>query len=151
MNEESPLSVSFMLQALAISKKALPMCRPNPPVGCVLVCDNKMVAEGFTQRVGGHHAEMMALSSYHSQFEGALDEVVAYVTLEPCAFVGRTPSCAQLLAHSSIKHVVVAMLDPDSRNNGKGIHILREAGIQVEVGLASELVQAFLQPYLGHS
>ncbi|MCL1127915.1 bifunctional diaminohydroxyphosphoribosylaminopyrimidine deaminase/5-amino-6-(5-phosphoribosylamino)uracil reductase RibD [Shewanella surugensis] len=140
-------SASFMLKALSVAKKALPACRPNPPVGCVLVRDGEIISEGFTQAIGGHHAEVMALAAY----TGSLDDVIAYVTLEPCAFVGRTPSCAQVLASSGIKHVVVSMLDPDSRNNGRGIHILREAGIVVDIDIESERVRSFLMPYLGHS
>lgn len=145
--EEVNSSASFMLQALSVSKQALPACRPNPPVGCVLVRDGEIISEGFTQAIGGHHAEVMALATY----AGSFDDVVAYVTLEPCAFVGRTPSCAQVLANSGIKHVVVSMLDPDPRNNGRGIHILRAAGIVVDIGIESEHVRSFLMPYLGHS
>ncbi|MEZ9232277.1 bifunctional diaminohydroxyphosphoribosylaminopyrimidine deaminase/5-amino-6-(5-phosphoribosylamino)uracil reductase RibD [Vibrio amylolyticus] len=138
---------SFMPRALEVSRKALPQCVPNPPVGCVLVANNKIVAEGFTQPIGGSHAEVEALKQYSGQMSG----VTAYVTLEPCSFVGRTPACAETLVKSGIEQVVVAMLDPDSRNNGRGIKILEQAGLTVHVGVCSEQVRSFLNPYLGKS
>ncbi|QEY14732.1 riboflavin-specific deaminase [Cellvibrio sp. KY-GH-1] len=137
----------FMLRALAVSKNALPHCIPNPPVGCVLVKNGAIVAEGFTQAIGGNHAEVEAFNA----FKGNLDDVTAYVTLEPCSFVGRTPSCAAMLANSGIKNVVVAILDPDPRNSGKGIQMLQQAGIDVQVGLCGAAVAEFLIPYLGKS
>lgn len=136
-----------MLRALAISRRALPDCIPNPPVGCVLVRENNIVAEGYTQSVGYEHAEVQALNNY----KGSLDGVAAYVTLEPCSFVGRTPACAKTLVSSGIKQVVVALLDPDPRNSGQGIEILRQAGIDVEIGLCAEQVGEFLNSYLGRS
>lgn len=137
----------FMLKALEVSRNALPECQPNPPVGCVLVKDNQIVSVGCTQQIGGNHAEVEALNSY----QGSLFDVSAFVTLEPCAFVGRTPSCAKTLANSGIKKVYVAIEDPDSRNSGKGIEILRGAGVSVTLGLCEDKVQQFLSPYLGLS
>ncbi len=133
-----------MLRALALSKLALPNCRPNPPVGCVLVKNNQIVSEGFTQAPGQHHAEAQAVASYGH----TLEDVTAYVTLEPCSFVGRTPSCAHTLAGLNIKRVVVATLDPDPRNSGKGITVLTDAGIDVEIGVCQREVSEFISPYL---
>ena len=141
------MSEKFMLEALKISKQALPHCEPNPPVGCVLVKDNQIVSKGFTQAIGGSHAEVEALNAH----TGDLSGVTAYVTLEPCSFVGRTAACACTLLASGIKHVAIAMLDPDVRNNGKGAAILKAGGVKVEVGLCSEIVAQFLTPYLGKS
>ncbi|EHH1174004.1 TPA: bifunctional diaminohydroxyphosphoribosylaminopyrimidine deaminase/5-amino-6-(5-phosphoribosylamino)uracil reductase RibD [Vibrio parahaemolyticus] len=141
------MSEKFMLRALELSRNALPNCLPNPPVGCVLVKNGYVVAEGYTQSVGGNHAEVEALNSYNGSMEG----VTAYVTLEPCSFVGRTPACANTLINSGIKSVVVAMLDPDVRNNGQGIEILERVGINVQVGFCEAQVRAFLEPYLGKS
>jgi pyrimidine deaminase RibD-like protein len=125
----------------------LPACRPNPPVGCVLVKDNQIVAEGFTQEIGANHAEVEAMASY----SGSISGVTAYVTLEPSSFEGRTPSCAKILAKSGISNVVVAIIDPDPRNSGKGIVILKYSGINVNVGTCGKEVSDFLTPYLGHS
>ncbi|MGF1684993.1 bifunctional diaminohydroxyphosphoribosylaminopyrimidine deaminase/5-amino-6-(5-phosphoribosylamino)uracil reductase RibD [Photobacterium minamisatsumaniensis] len=141
------MSEKFMLRALEISKQALPKCIPNPPIGCVLVKDDSIVSEGFTQAIGGNHAEVQALKAY----SGSMDGVTAYVTLEPCSFVGRTPACASILVSSGIKHVVVSILDPDARNSGRGIEILKQAGISVEIGLCREQVSSILAPYLGKS
>ena len=97
--------------------------------------------------VGGNHVEVEALNAY----EGSMDGVTAYVTLEPCSFIGRTPACADALVNSGIKHVVIALIDPDERNSGRGISILKQSGIEVEVGLCEEQVASFLKPYLGKS
>jgi len=141
------MSERFMLRALEVSKNALPYCKPNPPVGCVLVKNGEICSEGFTQAIGGNHAEVEAFNAY----KGDLEEVTAYITLEPCSFVGRTPACATMLIKSGVQYVVVAMLDPDPRNSGKGIQMLMQAGINVDVGLCHAEVSAFLTPYLGGS
>ncbi len=133
-----------MQAALFDGRKALPLCLPNPPVGCVLVQDGIVVARGHTQPPGQKHAEAMALS----QISGDLSLIAAYVTLEPCSFQGRTPSCAHALVASGIKQVFVAMLDPDPRNAGAGIQILREGGIEVSIGLLEQQAWADLEPYL---
>jgi pyrimidine deaminase RibD-like protein len=134
----------FMRAALLEGRKALPLCLPNPPVGCVLVDDGKIVAVGYTQPQTKPHAEAMALS----QVSGDLSTLIAYVTLEPCSFQGRTPSCAKALVDSGIKRVFVATLDPDPRNAGAGIAILQAGGVEVIVGLLEHEVQIDLSPYL---
>ena len=134
----------FMRAALIESRKALPLCLPNPPVGCVFVKAGAIVARGYTQPPGLHHAEAMAMSQVSRDFT----DVTAYVTLEPCSFQGRTPSCAKALVVSGIKRVIVAMLDPDPRNAGAGIQILRAGGIDVSVGLLECEAIADLLPYL---
>jgi pyrimidine deaminase RibD-like protein len=133
-----------MHQALAEGRKALPACLPNPPVGCVLVRGGVVVARGHTQPPGCDHAEAMALR----QVAGDLDEVVMYVTLEPCSFRGRTPSCALEIVHRRVGKVVVAVLDPDPRNDGRGLRILREGGVVVETGLLAPDARQQLGPFL---
>ncbi len=140
-------SEEFMRAALIDGRKAAPLCLPNPPVGCVLVKAGAIIARGHTQPPGLHHAEAMALS----QVLGDLSGITAYVTLEPCSFQGRTPSCAKALVASGIKRVVVAMLDPDPRNSGAGIKILQAGGVDVSVGLLECEAIADLLPYLGSS
>ncbi|MCQ9425738.1 bifunctional diaminohydroxyphosphoribosylaminopyrimidine deaminase/5-amino-6-(5-phosphoribosylamino)uracil reductase RibD [Pseudomonas sp. LJDD11] len=134
----------FMNQALEQGRRALPGCQPNPPVGCVIVSHGVVVASGYTQPPGQHHEEAMALS----RLAPGLDELTAYVTLEPCSFAGRTPSCALALVSSGIKRVHVAMLDPDPRNAGAGIAILQQAGIAVTLGLLEEQAGEDLGAYL---
>ena len=133
-----------MQAALLEGRKALPLCLPNPPVGCVLVQDDKIIARGHTQPPGQFHAEAMALS----QVSCDLSSIAAYVTLEPCSFQGRTPSCAQALVASGIKQVFVAMLDSDPRNAGTGIQILCDGGIEVSIGLLEQQARTDLEPYL---
>ncbi len=135
---------NFMLAALDISQNALPDCLPNPPVGCVIVKNGEIVATGHTRQPGHYHAEADALSRYVND----LSECEIYVTLEPCSFAGRTPSCAQALARLKPKKVYVGMLDSDPRNQGAGIEVLRSAGIDVEVGLAARFVSEWLRPFL---
>ncbi len=133
-----------MMLALEESRKALPACLPNPPVGCILVKEGEVVAAGFTKAPGEHHAEAEALAKY----DGPLNEVTAYVTLEPCSFQGRTPSCAEALIRKGVKRVVVALVDPDPRNNGLGLAKLKQAGVEVVEGVCRGEVLAFLGPYL---
>ncbi|OUR92026.1 riboflavin-specific deaminase [Gammaproteobacteria bacterium 42_54_T18] len=142
MNRES--HSKFMAMALEESKKALPNCLPNPPVGCVLVQDGKVLASGYTKEPGSNHAEASAIQS----ITGSLENVVAYVTLEPCSFKGRTPSCANALIERNINEVFVAIEDPDPRNSGNGIKMLRDAGIKVTENILSDSVFQFLSPYL---
>lgn len=137
----------FMRQALDQGRRALPGCQPNPPVGCVIVRHGSIIANGYTQAPGQHHAEAMALA-HLSQLAQGLDGLTAYVTLEPCSFAGRTPSCALALVSAGVKRVHVAMLDPDPRNAGAGIAILRQAGIDVSVGLLAGQARHELGPYL---
>lgn len=134
----------FMHLALLEGRKALPHCIPNPPVGCVLVREGRVVATGHTGPPGEKHAEAMALS----QLCGVLTDVTAFVTLEPCSFHGRTPSCGQELVLRKVARVYIAMLDPDPRNNGAGIEILKRAGVEVSVGLLHDLARKDLAPYL---
>ncbi|WP_323127300.1 bifunctional diaminohydroxyphosphoribosylaminopyrimidine deaminase/5-amino-6-(5-phosphoribosylamino)uracil reductase RibD [Marinobacter sp. JSM 1782161] len=135
---------SFMALALSESRKALPQCLPNPPVGCVLVRDEVVISTGYTKSPGECHAEADALS----KCTGALSDVTAYVTLEPCSFHGRTPSCAEAFIDRGIRRVVVALVDPDPRNNGQGLAKLRHAGIDIIQGVCSQEAGEFLGPFL---
>ena len=137
-----------MEEALAESRRALPGCQPNPPVGCVIVRGDMVVARGFTGVPGEPHAEAAALRALRPDTPPG--ELAMFVTLEPCAFVGRTPSCAWALVNSGIRTVFVGTLDPDARNNGAGIAIMRNAGIDVTVGVGEARVLDFIAPYLSH-
>lgn len=133
-----------MRQAIAEGKKALPACLPNPPVGCVLVRDGRVIARGYTQRLYEPHAEPMALS----QVSGDLDDVTAFVTLEPCAFHQRTPSCAKEMIARRVGVVYVAMIDPHPRNRGRGVQMLRDAGMTVVTDFLTDEARPHLAPYL---
>ena len=135
-----------MALALDESRRALPACLPNPPVGCVIVRDGAVIARGFTGVPGAPHAEAAALRAFGSDHSAA--GLALFVTLEPCAFVGRTPSCAQAIVVSGIRTVFVGTLDPDTRNDGAGIDIMRRAGINVRVGVLESRIREFIAPYL---
>jgi len=117
--------------ALALGERHLGRTAPNPSVGCVIVKDGIVVGRGWTQPGGRPHAEMEALARAGAAAAGA----TAYVTLEPCSNWGKTPPCCKGLIEAGIARVVIGCLDPDPRVDGKGIAWLREAGLEVVVGV----------------
>jgi diaminohydroxyphosphoribosylaminopyrimidine deaminase/5-amino-6-(5-phosphoribosylamino)uracil reductase len=123
-----------MHHALSIARRGLGRVCPNPAVGCVIVKNGIVIGAGYTQDGGRPHAETVALQ----QAGRGAKTATAYVTLEPCAHHGQTPPCAERLINAGIKRVVVACGDPDPRVSGKGIKILRNAGVQVEVGVLED-------------
>jgi len=138
------LTEGFMREAIAEGRKARDVSAPNPPVGCVLVRAGEVVARGFTSEVGILHAEAVALSRLERDESG----LSAFVTLEPCSFQGRTPSCAKALIARGVETVYVGIVDPDPRNDGKGLVLLREAGIEVVLGILEDEIRSELGPYL---
>ena len=124
---------SHMQAAIALSRRALGTTWPNPAVGCVLVRDDAVVGQGFTQPGGRPHAETQALAMAGEAAWGA----TAYVTLEPCSHYGETPPCADALIATGVGCVVVAATDPDPRVSGSGLARLREAGVDVVEGVES--------------
>ncbi len=124
----------FMARALRIAERGLYTTTPNPRVGCVLVNDGRVVGEGWHERAGEAHAEVMALKTAGAAAAGA----TAYVSLEPCSHHGRTPPCADALIASRVGRVVAAMQDPNPQIAGRGLQMLRDAGIRAEAGLMEE-------------
>ncbi len=120
-----------MSRALQLAKRGLYTTDPNPRVGCVVVKNEKLVGEGWHQRAGQHHAEVIAIQEAGSSAEGA----TAYVTLEPCSHFGKTPPCAQALVKAGVNRVVIAMQDPNPLVSGSGIAQLGEADVLVSTGL----------------
>ncbi|HIX55682.1 MAG TPA: bifunctional diaminohydroxyphosphoribosylaminopyrimidine deaminase/5-amino-6-(5-phosphoribosylamino)uracil reductase RibD [Candidatus Sphingobacterium stercoripullorum] len=136
----------FMQRCLDLAKLGAGTVSPNPMVGCVIVYEDRIVAEGYTAPYGGNHAEVQAILQLENKYgsEGAkniLQKADVYVSLEPCSHVGKTGACAVLLASYKPKHVYVACLDPNKKVNGKGIAILKEANIPCTVGLLEEEAQ----------
>jgi diaminohydroxyphosphoribosylaminopyrimidine deaminase/5-amino-6-(5-phosphoribosylamino)uracil reductase len=125
------LDHQYMARALQLAARGLYTTQPNPRVGCILVRNKRVVAEGWHAYAGGPHAEVVALEKAGIDAEGA----TAYVTLEPCSHQGKTAPCVDALITQGLARVVVAMEDPNPLVNGGGIQRLREAGIQVDVGL----------------
>ncbi len=120
-----------MGEALSLAGRALGLTSPNPAVGCVIVRDGRIVARGATAKGGRPHAEALALQRAGARARGA----TAYVTFEPCAHIGQTPPCARALVEAGIRRVVVGCVDPYPPVRGRGIAILRHAGIDVTVGV----------------
>ena len=134
----SAADYSHMARALQLAKKGWFSTHPNPRVGCVIVKDSSIIAEGFHRRAGEPHAERMALANANDSVVGA----TAYVTLEPCCHFGKTPPCTEGLIEAGIAEVVIAMQDPNPLVAGKGIARLNEAGIKARVGLLEQQAQA---------
>lgn len=120
-----------MREALRIARNAEGRTSPNPMVGAVIVKDGRIIAEGWHRQAGTPHAEVHALNMAGTLAEGA----TLYVTLEPCSHFGRTPPCANKIVDAKIARVVVAMTDPNPLVAGRGIEILKAAGIAVDVGV----------------
>ena len=132
MSDVEPQS-PHIAQALAQAKLALPISPPNPAVGCIIVSPTgKVIGQGHTQATGAAHAEVMALRDVLAKGESAIG-ATAYVTLEPCSHFGRTPPCCNALVDAKVAKVVIALLDPNPLVAGKGVEILRSAGVEVEV------------------
>jgi len=122
---------AFMARAIALTERGRDTATPNPSVGCVIVKGGRIIGEGWHERVGEPHAEAHALRACTDSPEGA----TVYVSLEPCAHQGRTPSCADALVAAKVARVVAALEDPNPLVHGSGATRLRDAGIRVDVGL----------------
>lgn len=139
----------FMAQAIAAADGARLRAAPNPWVGCVLVREGVVLATGATQPPGGRHAEAEVLAEVLAA-AGDARGATAYVTLEPCSHVGRTPPCADALIAAGVTRVVSAVEDPDPDVAGRGHARLRDAGVEVVVGVGADRVALQLGPYLHH-
>ncbi len=126
----------FMRRALEIARLGLGSVSPNPMVGCVIVHKGEILAEGYHRRFGGLHAEAEAITAL-SDLQ-VLSECEVYVSLEPCSHFGKTPPCADLLIRSGVKRVIAACTDPNPKVSGRGIEKLRQAGVEVVVGLLED-------------
>jgi len=137
----------WMSEALAQAQKALYLANPNPRVGCVIVKDGQVIGRGFTQRVGGSHAEVQALADAKANGKDPAGSTI-YVTLEPCSHTGRTPPCVDGLIAAKPAKVIAAMKDPNPLVSGNGLEKLRAAGIEVQCGLMEMEAQAFNRGFI---
>ena len=126
----------YMLRCLQLAKKGEGSTKINPMVGCVITHNNIIIGEGYHRKIGEAHAEVNAINSVSNR--SLLTQSTMYVSLEPCSHYGKTPPCAELIISNRIPRVVVAVKDPDLRVAGKGIQMLRDAGIDVTVGVLEE-------------
>jgi diaminohydroxyphosphoribosylaminopyrimidine deaminase/5-amino-6-(5-phosphoribosylamino)uracil reductase len=133
----------YMAQALKLAQRGLYTTKPNPRVGCVLVKNNTIIAEGWHVKAGHGHAEVEALKQTQDA-KGA----TAYVTLEPCSHFGRTAPCAEALVKAQIAQVVMAMQDPNPQVSGRGIRLLNKAGIKTVCGVLEVEAQAINKGFI---
>lgn len=147
MSEWSEDETSFMTRALEIAERGRTKVSPNPLVGCVLVKDGNIIAEGWHDHLGGLHAEQMAI---HDAEERGISPngSTAYVTLEPCNHFGRTPPCTEALMWAGIKEVVIAHEDPNPTVRGQGSQALIDAGIRVRNGLCKQEAHEQMLPFM---
>lgn len=124
----------WMRAALSLARRGLGRVAPNPAVGCLIIKNDMVIGRGWTQPGGRPHAETQALFQADSAAKGA----TAYVTLEPCAHIGKTPPCADALVKAGVARVVVALGDPDPRVSGRGIETLKQAGIETRIGVLAD-------------
>lgn len=136
----------YMSRCIALARGGAGSVAPNPMVGAVIVHKGKIIGEGFHRKYGEAHAEVNAIASVRD--ESLLREATLYVSLEPCSHYGKTPPCAELIVGKRIPRVVVGCLDPFPEVSGRGVRMLREAGVEVVTGVmeeeARELNRAFM-------
>lgn len=135
---QNEIDEMFMRRCLQLAKCGMSGARPNPMVGAVIVARNRIIGEGFHIHCGEGHAEVNAFRSVDKDDESLLPEATIYVSLEPCSHYGKTPPCAELIIKKGVKRVVVGCIDPFAKVQGRGIAMLREAGIEVSVGVLED-------------
>ena len=136
--------IEYMRRAIELARQGSGFVNPNPMVGCVVVKDYTIIAEGYHEYYGGFHAERNALTNCKSDCNGA----TLYVTLEPCCHHGKTPPCTDIIIEKGIKKVVVGLLDPNPLVNRKGVEILEKAGIEVVTGVEEESIKELNKIFL---
>ena len=133
----------YMRRCIQLAKNGRQNAKPNPMVGAVIVSnDGRILGEGYHVRCGEGHAEVNAFASVRQKDEPLLKEATIYVSLEPCSHYGKTPPCADLIIKKGVRRVVVGCIDEFAEVQGRGIRKLREAGIEVEVGVLEEECKA---------
>ena len=137
----------YMRRCLQLARCAAGSTSPNPMVGAVIVCDGRIIGEGYHIRAGEPHAEVNAVNSVAKSDKALLGRSTMYVTLEPCSHYGKTPPCCDMIIARGIPRVVIGSTDPNAQVNGAGIERMRAAGVDVEVGVleaeCSRLNRAF--------
>ena len=125
----------YMHRCIQLARNGQQNAKPNPMVGAVIVADGRIIGEGYHVRCGEGHAEVNAFASVTPEDEPLLKEATIYVSLEPCSHYGKTPPCADLIVRKGVRRVVVGCIDEFAQVQGRGIQKLRDAGIDVTVGV----------------
>ena len=137
MNQKE-LDERYMRRCLQLAANGKYQTRPNPMVGAVIVYDDRIIGEGYHIRCGEAHAEVNAFASVRPEDEQYLKDATIYVSLEPCAHYGKTPPCCDLIIRKGVKRCVVGCVDPFAKVQGRGLQRIREAGIEVTVGVLED-------------
>ena len=132
----------YMRRCLQLARNGQQNAKPNPMVGAVIVVNQTIIGEGYHVRCGQGHAEVNAFASVSAEDEKLLSEATMYVSLEPCSHYGKTPPCADLIIKKGVKRVVVGCIDEFAEVQGRGIQKLRDAGIEVTVGVLEDACKA---------
>ncbi len=138
-----PADLEYMREALTLARRGEGRTRPNPPVGAVVVRGGRVVGRGYHHRAGAPHAEIEALRDAGPAARGA----TLYVTLEPCSTQGRTGPCTAAIRAAGVRRVVVSVPDPNPAHAGRGLRMLRRAGLTVVSGVAAEAGAALIEPF----
>lgn len=146
MNPKNEEDERYMRRCLQLAANGLCRTAPNPMVGAVLVCDGRIIGEGYHVRCGQAHAEVNAIRSVKDP--ALLTRATLYVSLEPCAHYGKTPPCADLIVEKGIPRIVVGCQDPFARVAGRGIQKLRDAGREVVTGVLEDECRALIRRFL---
>jgi len=136
-----------MQAALRLARRGIGSVEPNPPVGAVIVKDSRIIGKGWHKKFGGPHAEINALEDCKKLGVGPRGATM-YVTLEPCCHHGKTPPCTDAIIAAGLAKIVVATIDPSEHANGKGIEQLRNAGIEVRIGLCETEARVLNAPFI---
>lgn len=134
--------IRYMRRAIRLAKSSMTDTHPNPNVGAVIVARGRIIGEGYHRRCGQPHAEVNAVASVAPADRPLLAESTIYVTLEPCSHYGKTPPCARLIIDSGIPRVVIACGDPFDKVRGRGVAMLRDAGVEVVEGVLEDEARA---------
>ena len=136
----------YMRRCIQLAQNGLCNAAPNPMVGAVIVCDDRIIGEGYHVRCGEAHAEVNAIRSVKDP--SLLQRSTIYVSLEPCAHYGKTPPCADLIIEKGIPRIVIGCQDPFGKVNGRGIQKLREAGREVIVGVLEDECRQLIRRFI---
>ena len=132
----------YMQRCIQLAANGIQGARPNPMVGAVIVANGRIIGESYHVRCGEGHAEVNAFASVSPEDEALLKDATIYVSLEPCSHYGKTPPCADLIIKKGVRRVVVGCIDEFAEVQGRGIQKLRDAGIEVEVGVLEDECKA---------
>ena len=138
--------IKYMMRAIELARQGEGLTRPNPPVGAVLVLEDQILAEGFHHKAGEDHAERDCLGKL-PPIATSLKNATLYITLEPCSTQGRTPPCTDLILEKGIGRVVVAVKDLNPKHAGRGLELLKTAGVDVISGVCEHEGQELIAPF----